>query len=168
MNRGRPKNISSPDEMWQYFLDYKKETKSNPFRVQDYVGKDGQMVYRDKERCLTKEGFSNYLQNIGALVDPYDYFSNKEGRYEDFASICSRISREIRQDQIEGGMVGIYNPSVTQRLNGLTEKVETQSNNNNLNRIVIEEVQRQLPQDTGSHPQLSQRSALPPPTDTTH
>jgi hypothetical protein len=30
----------------------------------------------------------------------------------------------IRQDQIEGGMAGVYNPSITQRLNGLKENIE--------------------------------------------
>jgi len=39
--------------------------------------------------------------------------------------VCSRIKKSIRKDQIEGGMVGQYNPSITQRLNGLVEKQET-------------------------------------------
>ena len=32
---------------------------------------------------------------------------------------------EIREDQIIGGMLSFYNPSITQRLNGLVEKQET-------------------------------------------
>jgi hypothetical protein len=35
-----------------------------------------------------------------------------------------RILDEIRNDQIEGGSVGQYNASITQRLNGLTDKQE--------------------------------------------
>jgi hypothetical protein len=45
-------------------------------------------------------------------------------RYGDYVSICTRIRKNIRQDQIEGGMTGIYNTSITQRLNNLTEKHE--------------------------------------------
>jgi hypothetical protein len=52
------------------------------------------------------------------------YFSNREGRYEDFVGICTRIRKEIRDDQIKGGMAGIFNPSITQRLNNLVEKTE--------------------------------------------
>jgi hypothetical protein len=52
------------------------------------------------------------------------YFKNVDKRYEEFIPICSRIRKAIRQDQIEGGMVGQYNPSITQRLNGLTERIE--------------------------------------------
>jgi hypothetical protein len=48
-----------------------------------------------------------------------------DNAYEQFLPICSYIKREIRTDQINGGMVGQYNASITQRLNGLTEKTET-------------------------------------------
>jgi hypothetical protein len=53
------------------------------------------------------------------------YFSNSKGRYKRFSTICSRIRREVRSDQIEGGMAGMYNPSITQRLNSLVEKTQT-------------------------------------------
>jgi DNA polymerase II small subunit/DNA polymerase delta subunit B len=52
------------------------------------------------------------------------YFKNVDKRYEEYIPICTRIRKEIRQDQIEGGMVGQYNPSITQRLNNLKEQVE--------------------------------------------
>ncbi len=52
-------------------------------------------------------------------------------------NICSRIKRAIRQDQIEGGMVGQFNPSITQRLNGLTEKTDVTTNGKELNEIKI-------------------------------
>ena len=52
-----------------------------------------------------------------------------QGYYDDFVAICSRIRLEIRQDQITGGLMGEYNPSITQRLNGLKEQTETTSTN---------------------------------------
>jgi hypothetical protein len=54
-----------------------------------------------------------------------EYFLNRDGYYDDFTIICLRIKDEIRENQIVGGLLGFYNPSITQRLNGLTEKVET-------------------------------------------
>ena len=48
----------------------------------------------------------------------------KVKRYLEFTAICSRIRKEIREDQITGGMVGQYNASITQRLNNLKEQVE--------------------------------------------
>jgi hypothetical protein len=122
--RGRTKTIESPDQMWNLFQDYVKHTKANPIKVKDWVGGMAKQVIREKERPLTNEGFSIYLFESGIMSDVKDYFSNREGRYQDFVPICSRIRESIRQDQIAGGMAGIYNPSITQRLNGLVEKTE--------------------------------------------
>ena len=110
--------------MWQLFEAYCKEVKANPILVDDWVGGAGKKVTRKKERPVTNEGFSLYCWKQGIMADVKDYFSNREGRYEDFVPICSRIREAIREDQIGGGMAGIYNPSITQRLNGLVEKTE--------------------------------------------
>ena len=118
------KNIETPEIMWEHFLAYKKQVKDNPIIVKDWVGKDATNVYREKEKPLTFVGFQNYLDDNNIITDVTDYFENKDNRYSDFIRICSRIKRNIQDDQIAGGMVGIYNPSITQRLNGLVDKKE--------------------------------------------
>jgi hypothetical protein len=121
--KGLGKYIESPERMWELFQKYKKEVKSNPILVKDWVGKDGDQVYREKERPLTDKGFFNFCRrNVGCVKQ---YFDNQDKLYTDYISICSHIREEIDQDQIEGGMAGIYNPSITQRLNNLTDKVES-------------------------------------------
>lgn len=127
MALGRPKNIETPQLMWEYFLAYKKQVKENPIIVKDWVGKDATDVHREKEKPLTFIGFQNYLDDQDIITDVTDYFENKDNRYSDFVRICSRIKRNIQDDQIAGGMVGIYNPSITQRLNGLTDNVDLTS-----------------------------------------
>jgi DNA-packaging protein gp3 len=121
---GVHKKIASPEILWQHFLDYRDEVKENPKLVVDWVGKDADRVNRPKERPLTFIGFQNYLDEMDVITDVTDYFENKDDRYADFVRICTRIGREIKDDQITGGMCGIYNTSITQRLNGLTEKTE--------------------------------------------
>lgn len=123
---GVHKAIESPEKLWEYFLEYKEHIKSNPILVKDWVGKDGDEVYKEKERPLTIEGFENYLEDKDIVSHLSNYFANYEGRYSDFVTICSRIKRNVKADQIEGGMSGIYNPSITQRLNGLVDKKETE------------------------------------------
>ena len=110
--------------MWEHFLSYKKEVKSNPILVKDWVGKDATDVYREKERPLTIEGFECWCYDNDIISDLSQYFANTEQRYSDYQTICTRIRKAVRNDQIEGGMAGIYNPSITQRLNGLVEKTE--------------------------------------------
>ena len=125
---GKKKYIETPEILWQHFLDYKEFVKKKPIIVKDWVGKDATDVYREKERPLTIEGFENYLEDKEVISHLSDYFANTNGKYSDYSTICSRIKRNVRQDQIEGGMAGIYNPSITQRLNGLVDKKEVEHN----------------------------------------
>ena len=128
----KEKLIETPERMLELVEAYKKEVKGNPFEVKDWVGKDGDEVKREKEKPLTMEGFECHVFNQGLNGELSHYFSNKDNRYADYVAICSRIRKEIRRDQIEGGMASIYNPSITQRLNGLTEKTENKNENTNI------------------------------------
>lgn len=121
---GKKKYIETPEKMWEHFTNYKKWVEDNPILVEDYVGKDANRVLRQKNRAMTMEGFENWCADNGIIENLDNYFANSNDAYSDYSSICLRIRKVIRQDQIEGGMAGIYNPSITQRLNGLTEKVE--------------------------------------------
>lgn len=123
----RPKGtkyIETPEKMWELFEEYREEVKSNPRKKHVFVGKDGHSTYEMLERPLTLEGFSCYVYEKGVTSNIHDYFANTREAYKDYSSVCSRIRETIRKDQIEGGMVGQYNPSITQRLNGLTDKQE--------------------------------------------
>jgi hypothetical protein len=120
---GKKKYIETPEKMWELFEAYRKDVKDNPRYVFDYVGKDGTEVRKPLERPLTMEGFKCYVWDVeGFTIE--QYFTNQDGAYADYLGICSRIKETIRRDQIEGGMVGQYNPSITQRLNGLVDKQE--------------------------------------------
>jgi hypothetical protein len=123
---GKNKYIETPEIMWDYFLQYKEHVKSSPILIKDWVGKDAEEVYKEKEKPLTFIGFQNWLDDQNIISDVTDYFENKGDRYTEYVRICSRIKRNIQDDQICGGMVGIYNQSITQRLNALIENVKTE------------------------------------------
>ena len=120
----KKKYIETPNKMWQLFLDYAAHTKDHPITVKDFIGPKAITVHRELQKPLRMEAFENYVANEGLNHFLDDYFGNKNGAYEEFSAVCSRIRKSIRQDQIEGGMTGIYNTSITQRLNNLTEKHE--------------------------------------------
>ena len=120
---GRPRNLDNPEQLQALFERYKADVKANPRIKSVFGGKEFEERAEPLERPLTLEGFELFCYNeIGC---DEDYFKNTDKRYNEFTPICTRIRKAIRQDQIEGGMVGQYNPSITQRLNGLTEKVES-------------------------------------------
>jgi hypothetical protein len=120
---GRPRNLDNPEQLQELFERYKADVKANPRIKSVFGGKEFEERAEPLERPLTLEGFELFCYNEIGCVE--DYFKNTDKRYNEFTPICTRIRKAIRQDQIEGGMVGQYNPSITQRLNGLTEKVES-------------------------------------------
>lgn len=119
---GRPRNLDSPEQLYELFLIYKEDVKANPRIKSVFGGKEFEERAEPLERPLTMEGFEIFCWNIVGEVE--DYFLNRDKRYSEYTAICSHIRKEIRRDQIEGGMVGQYNPSITQRLNNLKEQVE--------------------------------------------
>ena len=118
--------FKTPDELLDAWNAYKEHLKVEALewvKIQ-YVGKDGEQKKDAYKLPYTYEGFKIYCyDNYGSVKH---YFDNKDDYYNDFGDICSRIKEEIRHNQITGGLLGIYNPSITQRLNGLAEKSETE------------------------------------------
>jgi hypothetical protein len=119
---GRPRNLDSPEQLYELFLRYKEDVKANPRIKSVFGGKEFEERAEPLERPLTLEGFEIFCWDEVGCVE--DYFKNTNKAYDEFSPICQRIRKEIRRDQIEGGMVGQYNPSITQRLNNLKEQIE--------------------------------------------
>jgi hypothetical protein len=74
------------------------------------------------------DGFESFCYDFYGCVN--QYFDNKDGYYDDFVTICLHIRKEIRADQITGGLLGNYNASITNRLNNLTESTTTELTGN--------------------------------------
>lgn len=122
---GRHKLIESPDELYQMFLDYKDKVKSNPRYKHQLCQRTATMIKEPLEVPLTMEGFEVHCFDK-FKVTISNYFDNRTGSYDDYYTICTHIKKLIREDQISGGMVGQYNPSITQRLNNLVEKSQVE------------------------------------------
>ena len=119
------KNIETPERFWELFQEYAEQTKANP-RYKHELDKFGNVVKIPLRVPLTIEGFEMYCFNQGVINDLSNYFANSNNLYADYSTICTRVRKAVRNDQIEGGMVGQYNPSITQRLNNLVEKTQTE------------------------------------------
>jgi len=141
------KYIATSEKLWELFTAYAKNVKENPREVSVFGGKDFEEQTNKLERPLTMCGFECYVAENGGPMTLEHYFANSEGAYEDYRTICSRIRKAIRTDQIEGGMVGQYNASITQRLNGLKEQTENTNTNNNVNLLTNDPLS-----DEGSNP----------------
>jgi len=128
---GKKKYIETPEKLYELFEAYKANRK--PREIQKATATGVKSEWHTPP--LTMEGFENYCEEVIGCV--HQYFVNQDNAYTEYLNICSRIKRLIRQDQIEGGMVGQYNPSITQRLNGLTEKTDVTTNGKDLNEVKV-------------------------------
>lgn len=128
------RTFKHPDELkkaWEEFKQDLKEQAKNWPKVQ-YVGKDGERVEDYPVLPITLEGFYRFCR--GKYGDVKEYFLNREveGKryYDDFTTICHACEEERREHQIIGGMIGMFNPSITQRLNGLKEQTDNVNTHN--------------------------------------
>lgn len=116
--------FKSPDELEAAFELYKEDLKeqSKEWLNVQYVGKDALRKEDPMKVPMTMEGFERFCRTNYGVVS--QYFDNQDGYYDDFIAICSHIRKEIRENQIIGGLLGVYNASITQRLNSLSDKQE--------------------------------------------
>jgi hypothetical protein len=117
--------FNTPEELEAAWRGYKEDLdkQSKEWLNVQYVGKDGERKADGLKVPMTLEGFKRYCRNNKGEV--HQYFDNADSLYDDFMVICRAIREEIRENQIIGGLLGVYNASITQRLNGLADKTET-------------------------------------------
>lgn len=120
--------FKKPEELYIVWEQFKENIKlqSEEWTKTHYVGRDGNKETEPLKVPYTFEGFLRFSRN--KVGEVRQYFSNQDGLYEDFIPICRDIKDEIRENQIIGGLLMLYNPSITQRLNNLSDKQEVDKN----------------------------------------
>jgi hypothetical protein len=131
----KPKFIETPEKLMQIFEEYKAYTLANPRIKWVLSQKTAEMVAEPLRIPLTNEGFEIFCYNN--YSDVHHYMDNTDGRYSAYRTVCTHIKKEIRNDQITGGMVGQFNPSITQRLNALKEHTDVTSDNEKISAITV-------------------------------
>lgn len=135
-----PKN--SPQFYWAAFKEYKKLTEKNVLYKSELIksGQNaGQIVDIPVKPPMLIQGYCLHADIDMVMFNRY--LNKKQVKDEElsekYCKVFTRINFEIKQDQISGGMAGIYNPMLTARLNHLAEHTE-QTNNGESQKIVIQ------------------------------
>ena len=129
----RPKDIKTPEELYKLFEAYVEDTKTRKRIVPKATNKG--VLYEEHVPPLTIDGFKTYANKQGSDINRYWY--NVDGTLNEYVSVVTRIKEEIRNDQVEGALVGQYQQNIVARLNNLTEKTDVTSNGENINEIKI-------------------------------
>ena len=116
------KLIESPEQLWDFFVDYVEHEKESPMYKTEYAGKDGIEKSTPLQVPITFEGFECYLADRNIINDLGDYSSNKDDRYSDYATIITRIRKNCFVQNFKGASVGLFNANLIAKKLGLIDK----------------------------------------------
>lgn len=119
---GRDTLFESPELMWEAACEYFKWCEDNPFKEQDFVGKDVVEINRNKMRPFTMHGLCLYL---GCGTAYFRNFKNEErAKKGDFKSVIEKIEETIYNQKFSGAAAGFLNANLIARDLGLVDKKE--------------------------------------------
>lgn len=122
------KNIETPERLWELFIEYVKHESENPMYKTDYVGRDGLKERTPLETPITFEGFECYLADKEIIADLSHYHANTDGRYDDYRTIITRITKNCFVHNFKGASVGLFNANLIARKLGISDKQEHKVN----------------------------------------
>jgi hypothetical protein len=141
---GRPKSIESPEQFWHLFLQYRLWAKDNPRIENIFSQKEAATFPIERERPLTWEDFDTWLLDNDIIQDTEHYRANRDGAYEDFIGVITRVRKAMYADKFTGAAVGIYNANIIARDLGLAEKKVVDQVNREAEPESLEEIEKRL------------------------
>lgn len=133
---GRPPKFKTALELAQVADAYFKECDDNPVDIstRKTVGAEQSAKTGSKAKSVeikesvptpyTIEDFCDFAN----ISDWTMLKKTKKYQTREFLGIIRAIENRIRGQQIRGSLVGLYNPNLTARINGLAEKVDNTVN----------------------------------------
>ena len=103
---GRSKRFASPEQLWEAACEYFAYCDRTPWKA---IKNKTNGAIQEKEESPTH-------------VSKSFWNDFKKGSHEDFSVVITRIENVIRTQQLEGAIVGAFNPNIVSRIIGLSDK----------------------------------------------
>lgn len=118
--RGKPRAIDSPDDFLEMALDYIQWVKDNPVMKTITASFQGEISFRKvpHQRGMTQYGLASHM-GIG-LSTLKDY-----GNRNEFSAIYGEIDAIMKAWNLDGALSGDLNHALVARIDGHTDKTET-------------------------------------------
>ena len=120
----KQKYIETPEKLWELFESYVQHEINNPMFKREYAGKDGETKDTPLAVPITFEGFECYLWDAGIISHLSDYSANKDGKYQAYSTIITRIRQNCFVQNFKGASVGLFNANIIAKKLGLVEKIQ--------------------------------------------
>lgn len=127
LKHGRDKAISSPDELWDNFVEYAQWCEDNPLYETDFKGASAKEVNIPKMRAMTKDSFA-----LACGLCGWETINNYKN-LKDFSEVVTRIENYIYTQKLQGSAAGLLNPSIIASELGLKSHQEVNSTIKNIN-----------------------------------
>ena len=124
----KTKYIESPEQLWQYWLDYKKSLPSISVPVtHPKLG----VVNLDIAQPIHEQGFNIWMfENTDfAGSGVHQYFHNRGGEYDSYVATISRIKDDKFEHNYKYASAGLHKEKLTMSLLGMAEKTESKVSN---------------------------------------
>ena len=141
---GRPPKFKTPEELEAKAEEYFKWCDANPIRI--YKRKDAGANQTAKSGSGVKsqegEAFANRPYTLDGLclhlgISDWSAFKVSECyQTPEFLGVIRALEMRVRDQQVSGAMVGVYNSNLTARLNGIAD---TQNVNANIPVRIVED-----------------------------
>ena len=132
---GRPPKFGTADDLLQAAMGYFKECDANPFqvrvrdkkRVKTDGGKQAEKQLEEVPRPYTLDGLCLYC---GIFMSWATFKNNCKRRTDaqDFEIVIHACEQTIRDQQIAGALINLYDSRLVARLNGITDNTEVNVN----------------------------------------
>lgn len=115
------------DEYFQWCDDTPVETSTRKLVGAEQSAKSGHKAKSDEtvftaKRAYTLDGFCLY-----AGISNWTKYKKDHAEDEDFVRLLYAIEQTIRDQQVTGALVGLFNANIVARLNGLAEVVKDEA-----------------------------------------
>lgn len=126
---GRPfkYNAKQIEDLWLKYLEFMKTQYVLKPELIKSGERAGEQVDIKIRKPLTIISFCHFID-----ISTVQYFNHINGEYKDnepeLFNIFTRVHESIRDEQISGATVNVYNGAIVARLNGLNETINVESN----------------------------------------
>ena len=127
---GKKRKFPTSEALWEAACDYFAWCDDNPWRIEKTKkkGKKKEIETTPTQRPYTIAALCMYLGVNSAYLN--------EIKDEDYSEVITCIKQVIETNQLEGAMVGAYNANIVSRINGLTDKLDLESQGEKLQAVI--------------------------------